>query len=463
MLSINNLKDYQKAGVDIIASQKKCALFMKPGMGKTVTTFYGLSKLEWRRALIVAPKRVCETVWPYECDNWKELKGRYSFTWINGTPIKRTTLLEKNTDFHLITYELLPWLVSEVKLWKHYDVIIFDELSKLKSPSAKRFKAIRHQIIKIPISIGLTGTPTGNSLLGLWTQVYSCLGPSTPLQSNYTAYKQKYFYQGGFEGKEWIPFSDKTQRRFPGRNTLQEILEDIQKDPKGQRVHSFELLKEYCPVSWNEIPVSFTAKVLKQYQQLSNDFSLCLNNGTEITAPSAAALKNKLRQFESGAVYLDDEGTGINRPYEVFHTAKIDALKDLVDELSGDPLIIVYEFKHELARLQKEFKGIPHDLDYDVQQRWNRGELPVIALHPASAGHGLNLQAGGANMAFMSLPWSLELWQQVTGRIYRTGQQRTCNFYTFKGFEVEGQVYGALRAHKEIEASVFKNLRATTS
>ncbi|MEM9944710.1 MAG: SNF2-related protein [Cyanobacteria bacterium P01_D01_bin.36] len=452
MLSELNLKDYQIAGRKLLVNKRNTALFIKPGGGKTVTTLYALKDLAPQRTLIIAPLRVCTTVWAQEAANWEELQSM-TFAVIRGTPAKREELLGSKVDCHLINYELLPWLAKTLTIHRYYDAIVFDELSMLKSPTSKRFRAIRGQVHKVPIKIGLTGTPTGNSLLGLWSQVYSVTGAKCPLTTRYTQFKANYFYQGGFEGKEWLPYADTAQKRFPGRNSHKEIMKALE-----GHVFSFEPSKEYCPIEYVPVSVFVDTKTQKLYQRLRDEFCLELESGADISAVSAAVLKNKLRQFESGAIYADVEPEQ-EKTVEFIHAAKLDALNSLIEELDGDPLLIVYEFKHELWRIQKQYPNVCADITPSNIERWNRGEIPLMAIHPLSAGHGLNLQHGGCNMVFMTAPWSLELWQQTVGRIYRSGQKRSVSIYTFKGFEVEGLVYEALKQHKNIESKTFSHLR----
>lgn len=407
---------------------------MKPGMGKTVCVLYALSRLKPKRTLIVAPIRVCETVWAEEAQNWQGLE-HLTFTLLRGSPAQRESLLSANTDIHLINYELLSWLKTKVKLDEHYDAIVFDELSMMKSPGSRRFKSVKKFLDNIPIRIGLTGTPTGNSLLGIWSQVHCISGSKNPLQTAHYRFKEYYFRRGGFNNREFFPWPDTHDR----------IMKAI--DPWA---YSFELKKEYCPLEFSKLPVKLTTDIVTDYKTLVDDYILFLDNGGMVTADTAAVLSNKLRQYESGFLYSD------NGPVHI-HDQKLDATLNLVEGLNGDPLIIFYEFKYELAQLLKHF---PNANKISVSD-WNTGQYPVMLLHPRSAGHGLNLQKGGANMLFYTAPWSLELWQQSIGRLYRTGQKRSVTVYHFHGFPVENRVVRALKKHEHIEAKTFESLVGT--
>jgi SNF2 family DNA or RNA helicase len=364
-----------------------------------------------------------------EVDEWEGL-DHFVFSLIRGTPKAREKALNWGNT-HLINYELLPWLTTKVDLSKTYDAIIFDELSMMKNASSKRFKAVRRHIDKIPICVGLTGTPTGNTLLGVWPQIYCVAGTKNPLGKTYTVYKSDYFYQGGFNNREWLERPDTHQR----------ILNDVR-----SVAYSFEQTKEYCPLQFSPLNVGLTNELRPMYNELKEEFILFLQDNT-VAALNGGALVQKLRQFESGFLYGEAETVTL-------HSQKIESAIDLVEELNGDPLIIFYEFIHEKELLLKEFSKA----DQISVDEWNTGKHPVMVLHPRSAGHGLNLQKGGCNLLFYSAPWSLELWQQAIGRVYRTGQNRSVTVYHFQGFPVEDRVVRSLRKHEKIENDTFKGL-----
>lgn len=427
----SQLYDYQKKAASLIIKQHTIALFMKPGMGKTAATLYALERIAPKRTLIVAPIRVCETVWAQEAREWKELQ-HLTFKLIRGTPVKRIAQLQASTDFHLINYDLLHWLNTVVDISSHYDAIVFDELSMMKSPGSRRFKAIKKHLDKIPIRVGLTGTPTGNSLLGVWSQIHCVAGSRNPLGTSHYWFKKQYFHRGGYMDREYLPH----------KHTHNNIMGDI-----NGMAYSFELKKEYCPIQFTPIKVEMPENVQPLYRKFAKEYLLYLENGGEIWAPTGGAMVNKLRQFESGSVY-SSEGV------EHYHTVKRDALIDLVTELNGDPLIIFYEYLFEKEML---FDCFSDSLAVDVED-WNTGNVPVMSLHPKSAGHGLNLQKGGCNVLFYTAPWSLELWQQSIGRVYRTGQKRSVTVYHFEGMPVENRVIKSLKKNEEIELKTFKGL-----
>jgi hypothetical protein len=428
LLIRSNLKDSQKKAISLIIKRHKVAIFAKPGHGKTALTLYALSALTPKRTLIIAPPRVCETVWAQEALNWEELQ-HLTFTLLRGTPKKRSQKLNRETDFHLINYELLPWLKDNIDIAKTYDAIVFDELSMMKSPGSQRFKAVKKAISKIPICIGLTGTPTGNSLLGVWSQIYCVAGDKNPLGKSHYYFKERYFRRGGFENREYLPWPDTHDR----------ILSDI-KD------YAFSVPQTASTVEFSPVKVSLPEALKPAYKELSDAFMLEVENGN-VLAPTGGALTNKLRQFESGVIYTD------NDPQHL-HDEKLEATKILVEGLNGDPLIIFYEYRSELSSLLKVY---PKANEISVSD-WNTGNHPVILLHPKSAGHGLNLQKGGCNILFYTAPWSLELWLQSIGRVDRTGQTRQVTVYHFEGFPVENRVIRALKNHEKIERKTFEGL-----
>lgn len=426
---------HQRVACGLIQTNKNVALLMRPGSGKTAATLFGFLDSGFS-TLIVAPLAVTRSVWQEEAKDWEDL-AHLTFTLIRGTPAQRFKQLQQQTDYHIINYDLLPWLAKAVKLSERYNAIIFDELSMMKSPSSKRFKSIRFQLDKIPSKVGLTGTPMGNSMLGFWSQLHCVAGSDNPLGRTYTNFKPRYFQQGGYMGREWLP--------YPW--TQQQLLADAK-----PYASSFDLAQEYGGLNYKSIPFKMPLHVEQKYKELVSTFVLKLAQEEKLIAPSIAVMSNKLKQLESGAVYGED------RKIHQFHTAKLDAVEALVNELQGDPLLIFYEFKHELDRLKHRFPNIAVGPSPVNMQLWNRGQLPLWALHPKSAGHGLNLQQGGANMLFFTAPWSYELWEQSKGRLYRTGQTRTVYIYTFKGAPVGDRVIKQLQSHQRVDAKTFSDL-----
>lgn len=436
MLSIKNLTNMQKSAINVIVHHKKVAVFMKPGSGKTAVALYALHILNPKSTLIVAPPFVCETVWQYEHFQWEGVQNK-KVIWLNGNKKSRIKKLSQKADIYLISYDLLKWLNSVMTIHKKWDAIIFDEVDWLQTPSSNRFTSIELSIDEIPISVGLTGTPTGNSLLGMWSQIYSCVGSDIPIGETHQVFKARYFLQGGYKNREWLP----TKQTFP------RIMNDLQ-----GYAYSFKLEKEYCPLTINPIRLSLPVKVKREYEKLKKEFYLKLENGESLYVLSKGGLNTKLRQLEAGAIYVND---GL----EEFHNIRIEALKVLIGELNGAPLIICYEFRFQLWQLQKVFGDqLISTMGQKTIKDWNDGKIKLLAINPKSCGHGLNLQHGGCDMIFMSVPWSLRLWEQTIGRLYRTGQKNSVSIYHFSGFEIEDRVIKNLKALKGIDTETFVEL-----
>lgn len=439
MLCFKDLSSIQQSIVNLIVDYHKLAIFLDPGGGKTAATLYGMKELNFNRCLIVGTPRICETVWKEESAKWKELD--FSFTKLIGSPQKRKQLLNQNTDFHLISYDLLHWLSKEVVISRKYDALIFDELSLLKSPGTNRFKSIRHHIDHVKIAIGLTGTPTGNSLLGLWSQLYACVGSESPIGRTYGEFKCRYFMQGGFKGREWIP----------NASTFFRLMDDLQ-----DYAFSFEVDKSEFPIVFNPIQLKLPASVKRHYDEMKECFYVKLQD-KDIFAFGDAPMQNKLRQMEAGAIY-DLKGKFIQ-----LHQLQLEAVEDLIEELNGKSLIIVYEFRFQLELIKKRWPKVLTKITSKSQQEWNEGKHRLLAIHPKSCGHGVNLQHGGRHMVFLSAPWSVELWIQTIGRIYgRKDQKLTAYIYHFKGFEVENRVIQKLKYHERVLRNTFKELKYAT-
>lgn len=437
MLNVRDLTHTQRSAANIICHYQKVAIFMKPGSGKTATTLYALDYLKPKATLIVAPPFVCETVWQYEHLGWEELRNKKAI-WLRGDPKSRIKMLSEPCDFHIISYGLLSWLNKVTNVAKRWDALVFDEVCMLQSPGSERFKSIRQYIDHIPISVGLTGTPTGNSMLGMWSQVYACVGSETPLGDTHQVFKQRYFIQGGFKNYNWLPT----------KNTYDDIMRDL-----NGYAYSFKLEKEYCPINTSSIRLKLTQNVQREYDKLKKEFYIELHNGDHFHVLNPSGINMKLRQMEAGAVYTDE---GI----EEFHTLRMEALNSLVNELDGAPLIVCYEFKFQRWQLQQTFGDrVVTNMGQDTINAWNKGRIEILAVNPKSCGHGLNLQHGGCDMLFLSAPWSLRLWEQTIGRIYRTGQKKSVSIYHFSGFEIEDRVIKNLKAHKEIDNRIFEDLK----
>lgn len=411
-----DLHEYQRYGVKFIIEHPYCGLFLDCGLGKTVTTLTALNhlmynELEVRNCLIIAPKRVAETVWDEEIHKWDHLK-HLSISKIIGDEKKRLAALAKLADIHIVSRDNVAWLCSEYGGCLPYDMIIVDELSSFKSHKALRFKALKQARPHIKRVVGLTGTPAPNGLLDLWPQMY-IIDRGERLGRTITTYRDKYFRPGQTNGAvvyNYVP-------TLEADSQIYEKISDICVSMKAK-----DYLKMPDRVD-NFIDLYLSPELQKEYDTFEAENILSVINSLgekqEVTAVNAAALSNKLLQFANGAVY--DENKGV---HEV-HNLKIEALKDLIEDSNGQPILVAWTYQSDRDRIKKYLKEYnPRELknEKDIKD-WNDGKVNLMLAHPASVGHGLNLQKGGHIIVWFGNTWSLELYQQFNARILRQGQQ----------------------------------------
>jgi SNF2 family DNA or RNA helicase len=412
-----NLHNYQLQIVDHILNHSASGIFVEMGLGKTIATLTAVSRLmfdsfEINKVLVIAPKFVAENVWSNETDKWEHTRF-LRLSLVTGTEKQRKAALNAVADIYIINRENAVWLVSQYGSAFPFDMLIIDELSSFKSPQAQRFKAIRHIVPHIKRIVGLTGTPAPNGLIDLWSQIY-LLDQGENLGKRLTLFRDKYF--------------------TPGRRNGPIIYDYKLKPGADQQIH--QAISGICismkSADYLELParidhyikVRLDKATMKKYTDFEATLMLVLLQGQEITAVNAAVLSGKLRQFANGAVY--DE----NRNFITIHDAKLEALMELVEQANGNPVLIFYEFRHDLSRILETLKPWnPETFGNDTMKRWNNKEIQVLLAHPASAGHGLNLQYGGNTVIWFGTDWSLELYQQANARLYRQGQSRTVNVY----------------------------------
>jgi SNF2 family DNA or RNA helicase len=401
---------YQEYALKFILNSKAAGIFLDCGLGKTVITLTAIAELmhnrfEISKALVIAPLRVAENVWDVEAKKWGHLK-HLRVAKVLGSEKKRIQALNTNADIYVINRENTKWLVDYYKKDWPFDMLVLDELSSFKSHRAKRFKALRKVRPLCKRVVGLTGTPAPNGLIDLWAQVY-LLDSGQRLGKTISGYRERYFLPD--KRNQHVIFSYKP--REGAEEAIYKKLSDICISMKNR---DYLTLPERMD---NILGINLPPKVLEQYRQLERDLLLPLLEG-DIVAGSAAVLTNKLLQITGGAVY--DEGKKV----QILHDEKLKALEDLVEAANGKPVLVYYNYRHELERIQKQFLCRVLDTAKDMED-WNKGEIPVMLAHPASAGHGLNLQNGGSTIIWFGLPWSLELYQQANARIHRQGQKNT--------------------------------------
>lgn len=414
----NNLHEYQRYGVNFIIDHPYCGLFLDCGLGKTVTTLTAInhlmySELEIRNCLIVAPKRVAETVWSEEIEKWEHLK-HLKLSKIIGPEKKRVEALSQPADIYIVSRDNISWLCSYFG-GGHlpYDMLVIDELSSFKSYKALRFKALRVVRPQLQRVVGLTGTPAPNGLIDLWPQMY-LIDRGERLEKTISRYRDKYFKPGRSNGAivyNYVPLQESEAK-------IHEAISDVCVSMKAndylkmpERIDNY--IKIYLPP---EIQVAYNKFEEENILQVINS----LNEAQEVTALNAAALANKLLQFANGAVY--DE----NRNVHEIHDLKIEALRDLIEDSNGQPILCAWAYQHDRDRIMNKLKAYnPRELktEKDIKD-WNEGKINLLLAHPASVGHGLNLQRGGHIIVWFGNTWSLELYQQFNARILRQGQTK---------------------------------------
>ena len=400
----SNLHPYQLAAIDWVLARKNAGLFLDMGLGKTITMLTALVEMLHlggaHTVLIIAPLRVCKTVWAEEAKRWEHTE-HLTFSKILGTKAQREAAVAKDAEIYLINAENVVWLTKHVggEGWK-FDVVIFDESSLFKNPSSKRFRAAKAFMKKVRRSYILTGTPAPKSVHDLWSQIY-LLDQGMRLFRTVGRFRDAYF-DVDFFGHSYIPKAN-TQKKIEAK------IEDI--------VMSMQA-KDYLKMPeriYNRIYVDLPPAADAQYEEMRRQLMLTLEDA-RVEAANAGVLVNKCLQITNGSVYKEDGS------YQVLHDAKFRALEEIV-ESTGENILVFYQYKSDLAELKKRFKG--EELFDDSVERWSMGRIPLLFAHPASAGHGLNLQHGGHIMVFFGVNYNLETYQQSCARLHRQGQTKS--------------------------------------
>lgn len=352
---------------------------------------------------MIAPLRVARDTWPTEIQKWDHLKG-LTYSVAVGTANERRAALRQKSFVHIINRENVQWLIEDSGIPWQYDMVVIDELSSFKSHQAKRFKSLLKMRPQIKRFVGLTGTPASNGLMDLWAE-FRLLDMGKRLGRYITHFRDAFFTPDRRNGMQVFSYRPK-----PGAEA--EIYRRIGDITISMRSADYLQMPE-CVM--NTVPVSLSESEYDDYEAMMKKFVLELQ-GVEVDASNAAALSGKLCQLANGAIYTEDKH--VLR----FHDRKLDALEDLIEGANGKPVLVAYWFQHDLARIKERFKVRELKSSKDIAD-WNSGEIPVAVIHPASAGHGLNLQAGGSTMVWFGLTWSLELYQQTNARLWRQGQQ----------------------------------------
>lgn len=399
--------DYQAFAIDYIETHPVAAVLLDMGLGKTVISLTAIADLLFdsflaHRILVVAPLRVARDTWPAELEKWSHLQ-HLSFTVAVGSVKERRAALMTAADITIINRENLQWLIEDSGFSFDYDMVVIDELSSFKNHQSKRFRSLMKVRPKVKRIIGLTGTPSSNGLMDLWAE-FRLLDMGKRLGRFITEYRNNYFSPDKRNGM--IIYSYKPQPY--AEELIYRQISDITISMKStDHLQMPELISSQYEVKLSE-------EERLRYEELKKDLILQLPDG-EVTAANAASLTGKLSQLANGAIYADTGDT------IEFHDRKLDALEDILEAANGKPVLVAYWFKHDLERIKRRFTVREIKESQDITD-WNAGKIPVAVIHPASAGHGLNLQAGGSTLIWFGLTWSLELYQQTNARLWRQGQ-----------------------------------------
>lgn len=470
VLERSQLRKYQQGGVEFIKRVKRCALFVSPGLGKTSTTLTAISdlidNLDCGMVLVVAPPHVSKKTWPDELLAWAHTRGM-SYVVIKGTAAQRAKLLKRRVCFHMISVDLLPWLVEALggarpvrdKLaedgtvlregntrWAPppsipYDAIILDESSKLKAHSTNRWRAMKQIAFQAEYFIELTGTPSPNSMEDLWAQIY-LIDRGERLGHNITAFRDRWFdqdYNGhGYKIKGGYVVE-----------TIERLIGDI----------VFTLReKDYAdlpPKMYNNIMLEMDDKTRETYRKFERSLVLEVSDVKKIKALDGASITTKLLQLAGGCVYDEDRGE------HFFHDLKLQGLQSIVDQLGGSPLLVAYAFKSDATRILKQFpQAKVFDGKDSTQDAWNAGKIPMLLAHPQSVAHGLNLQHGGHNAVWYGLTWSLELYLQFNKRLHRSGQTRPVVIHhLLVAGTMDEDVMAALSSKDDAQEALLESLK----
>ena len=449
-----DLHEYQNYSVDFIKKNPIVALLLSCGLGKTVTTLTAINDLmfddfEISKVLVVCPLRV-GSVWKNEVEGWEHLNGLRISVAI-GTREERLKALNADADIYVINRENLQWLIDKSGIPFSYDMVVLDELSSFKNWQSKRFKAFMKVRPMVKRVVGLTGTPTSNGLMDLFAE-FKCLDMGKRLGRLIGQYRDTFFTPGKRNGNIVYTYNlkpgakDEIYRRI-GDITISMEAKDHLKMPS--------LVNSYYQVKMDH-------KEYKHYARLANEMTVELPKG-EVTAANAAVLCGKLTQMAKGASYVSD---GVE---EVIHDRKLDALEDIIESANGQPVLVAYWFKHDLERIKKRLDELGYhygriNSDENIR-KWNNREFEVGLIHPASAGHGLNLQKGGNIMVWFGMTWSLELYQQTIARLWRQGQTSgtVSIIHIVTEHTIDARITNALKCKDMTQKSLIEAVKAEVS
>ena len=438
--------EYQTYATNFILEHPVVAVLLEMGLGKSVITLTAiyelmLNRFEVQKVLVIAPLRVARDTWPAEIEKWEHLEG-LTYSVAIGTEAERLAALRRPAHLYLINRENVDWLITKSGIPFDFDMVVIDELSSFKSHAAKRFKSLLKVRPTVKRMVGLTGTPSSNGLMDLWAE-FRILDMGQRLGRYITHYRNNFFVPD--KRNQQMIFSYKP--RAGAENAIYRLISDITISMK-----SADFLKmPECII--NEVPVALSEKEWSVYQALKEDMVVDLKD-EEIDAVNAAVLSGKLLQMANGAVYNEE------KDIIHIHDRKLDALEDLIEGANGKPVLVAYWYNHDLQRIKERFSVREIKTSQDIKD-WNNGDIPVAVIHPASAGHGLNIQFGGSTIIWFGLTWSLELYQQTNARLWRQGQESTVVIHHIIAKDtIDEDVMKALRKKEKIQSALIDSVKA---
>lgn len=438
--------EYQTYATNFILEHPVAAVLLEMGLGKSVITLTAiyelmLNRFEIQKVLVIAPLRVARDTWPAEIEKWEHLAG-LTYSVAIGTEAERLAALRRPAHLYLINRENVDWLITKSGIPFDFDMVVIDELSSFKSHAAKRFKSLLKVRPTVKRMVGLTGTPSSNGLMDLWAE-FRILDMGQRLGRYITHYRNNFFVPD--KRNQQMIFSYKP--RAGAEDAIYRLISDITISMKSA---NFLKMPE-CII--NEVHVALSGKEWSVYQALKEDMVVDLKD-EEIDAVNAAVLSGKLLQMANGAVYNEE------KDIIHIHDRKLDALEDLIEGANGKPVLVAYWYNHDLQRIKERFSVREIKTSQDIKD-WNNSDIPVAVIHPASAGHGLNIQFGGSTIIWFGLTWSLELYQQTNARLWRQGQKSTVIIHHIIAKDtIDEDVMKALRKKEKIQSALIDSVKA---
>ena len=462
-----DLHKYQKACVEHIITHPFCGVFLDMGLGKTVSTLTAINYLmfdymEINSVLVIAPKRVAESVWQEEAEKWDHLK-HLRFSKIIGSAKQRiSAVMDTKADIYIISRDNVAWLCALYGGGKlPFDMVVIDELSSFKSYKSERFKALRGARPYLKRLVGLTGTPAPNGLIDLWPQIY-LMDRGERLEKTISRYREKYFRPGQTNGHVVYSYDLMSDSEYLIHKKIEDICISMKADDyleMPERTDNYIKLKmpEQIKKQYDDFEKNKVLDLFKSEQEYLDNADKWVDKPVEINAVNAAALSNKLLQFANGAVY--DE----NRKVFPIHDIKLEVLKEIIEDANDQSVLVAWTFQFDRDRIMdylKKYKPRELKTNKDIED-WNAGKIQVMLAHPASAGHGLNLQAGGNLIVWFGQTWSLELYQQFNARLYRQGQKNhvIINHLILQGTHDE-DVIRALKSKDKKQNALMDSIKA---